>query len=87
MSNIYTHFKCEHCGHEPKENYVSFGHNEKAFDWTYICTECNGENTIHVQPCPKGTTLLNGSPEPMPREEKYPNEEERIDEEPVPRLI
>lgn len=48
MSHIIHYLKCEHCNTQYDNIYISFGHNEKCFDWKWKCEECNHENTYHV---------------------------------------
>jgi len=51
MSRIVTEFKCEHCK-EIIKAYVSFGHPEKDFIYTWICGKCRGENKMKIKAMP-----------------------------------
>lgn len=44
MSQIITYLKCDHCGKEYKDIYVSFGHPEKDFVWKWKCDSCKHVN-------------------------------------------
>lgn len=40
LSQIITYLKCDHCGKEYKDIYVSFGHPEKDLVWKWKCDKC-----------------------------------------------
>ena len=44
MSQIITYLKCDHCGKEYKDIYVSFGHPEKDLVWKWKCDSCKHVN-------------------------------------------
>jgi hypothetical protein len=47
MSYIINHLQCEHCKNK-FNTYISFGHPEKCFVWTWICEKCGQENTEEI---------------------------------------
>jgi hypothetical protein len=49
MSNIINYLKCEHCGKEFKDIYISFGHNEYCFDYIWKCGHCEKKNVYKVK--------------------------------------
>lgn len=53
MSQIFTHWKCEHCGNEFNQ-YVSFGHPDTCFDYEWQCEKCGKTNTLHVSAMSRG---------------------------------
>lgn len=53
MSQIITYLKCEHCGKEYKDIYISFGHPEKDFVWKWKCTGCKYVNKRLIKALPR----------------------------------
>ena len=55
MSHIITKLKCEHCGQEINDIYISLGHPEKDFVWRWKCGKCMQINSRYVKSWPIGT--------------------------------
>ena len=44
MSRIITHEKCDCCGKEFKNFYISFGHPDHDITWKWKCHKCGSIN-------------------------------------------
>ena len=49
MTRILTFFKCDKCGEEYKNLYVSFGHPANDFKWKWKCDDCGYVNEILIE--------------------------------------
>lgn len=52
LSQIITYLKCDHCGKEYKDIYISFGHPEEDFVWKWKCTGCEHVNKRLIKAWP-----------------------------------
>ena len=52
MSRIVTFLKCDHCEKE-YDTYISFGHPNEDFVWSWQCKECSGVNDYLVKALPR----------------------------------
>jgi formate dehydrogenase maturation protein FdhE len=53
VSQIITYLKCDHCGKEYKDIYVSFGHPEKDLVWKWECDSCKHVNEKLIKAWPQ----------------------------------
>lgn len=53
MSRIITYEKCDKCGKEYPDIYISFGHPDKDFVWKWQCDECEHINKRVIKAFPK----------------------------------
>lgn len=44
MSQIIRNEKCDKCGKEYKDIWISFGHLDEDFEWKWKCEKCGFEN-------------------------------------------
>ena len=51
MSRIITYEKCDKCGKEYKDIYISFGHPYEDFTWKWEC-ECGFKNERLIKALP-----------------------------------
>ena len=51
MSRIITYEKCDECGKEYKDFYISFGHPDEDFTWKWKC-DCGYENERLIKAMP-----------------------------------
>ena len=52
MSRIIFYLKCDHCGKEYDNLFISFGHPENDFVYEWKCEECGGINEYLVKALP-----------------------------------
>ena len=52
MSRIITSEKCDHCGKEYNNIYISFGHPDEDFTWKWKCEECKKVNERIIEKMP-----------------------------------
>ena len=54
MSQIITYLKCDKCGKEYKDIYISLGHPDEDFIWNWKCKCCGCKNKKLVKAFPMG---------------------------------
>lgn len=52
MSRIIFYEKCDKCGKEYTDFYISFGHPEKDVIWRWECEECGAVNERLIKALP-----------------------------------
>ena len=52
MSRIITYEKCDKCGKEYNDFYISFGHPDEDFIWKWKCEECDNVNERLIEAMP-----------------------------------
>lgn len=52
MSRIVTYEKCNYCGKEFKDFYISFGHPDQDTTWTWKCGNCGCTNGRLIKAMP-----------------------------------
>ena len=52
MSQIITYLKCDNCGKEYKDIYISFGHPKEDFVWKWKCNGCECVNEKFIKALP-----------------------------------
>lgn len=56
MSRIITYEKCDKCGKEYKDIYISFGHPDEDFTWKWKC-ECGFKNERLIKALPRARDI------------------------------